>query len=428
MKNNFLFTFLCTAITFGCYAQLNYLGLKEELTPPPGEYVGSLKPKMQLMDDYLYVPTYSGIYRKQLSVATANWELYAFEGQPISDFVKNGDHILAITNKTSDSLMLSSVDNGSTFSDYTPAHFFAIENFNRLYRISQNKQNPNSIIVLHLTYGLSKSTDFGATWTNLNDFTGGYQDRFADFHPSDSLTIYYGGETENFSSYIQHTSDGGLTWNRTDNTDNNCVHFIAADPDNPDLVLSASEGRITRSLDRGLTWEQPYWVDEYFYIYKILFEADGPGGIFAGGTITDTNNAIVVFRSVDEGVSWQVAYEESLEENGGIKDMLQYEDQLIFLTGNEGVYTLDINLLDAYIPTYKSFAVYPNPASNFLEYQGDSEVTTITIADIQGRKIRTETGNKQKQHKIDISGLSQGTYLVTFHVERGQITKKIIIN
>ncbi|KGO94662.1 T9SS type A sorting domain-containing protein [Flavobacterium subsaxonicum] len=428
MKKNFLFTILCTTITFGCYAQLNYLGLKEELTPPPGQYAGGLKPKIQVLDDYLYVPTYSGIYRKQLSGATANWELFAFGGQPVSDFVKNGDHILAITNKTSDSLMLSSVDNGSTFTDFTPEHFFSMENFNRLYRISQNKQNPNSIIVLHLSYGLSKSTDFGETWTNLNDFTGGFQDRYADFHPSDSLTIYYGGETEIFSSYIQHTSDGGLTWNRTDNTDNNCVHFIAADPDNPDLVLSASEGRITRSLDRGLTWEEPYWVDEYFYIYKILFEADGSGVIYAGGTINSTNNAIVVFRSVDEGVSWQIAYEEDLEDNGGIRDMLQYEGQLIFLTGNEGIYTLDINLLNTYIPAYKNFAVYPNPASSFLEYDGDSAVTTIIITDMHGRTVRTETGNNQKQHKIDISGLSQGTYLVTFHFEKGQITKKIVID
>lgn len=38
MKKNYIFLLLCTAITFGAYAQLNYIGLKEELTGPRGSF------------------------------------------------------------------------------------------------------------------------------------------------------------------------------------------------------------------------------------------------------------------------------------------------------------------------------------------------------------------------------------------------------
>ncbi|MXN90915.1 T9SS type A sorting domain-containing protein [Flavobacterium sp. Sd200] len=427
MKKNYIFLLLCTAITFSAYAQLNYIGLKEELTAPRELPYNSLRPEMQLLGDYLYVPTFSGIYKKQLNTTATNWEPYAFAGQPIRDFVKNGDRILAITNKEQDSLMLASNDDGATFNDFTPAHFLEMENFNRMFRIAQNRQNPNSIIVLHFTYGLSKSTDFGESWVNLNDYTGGYQDRFADFHPADSLTINYGGETEFFSSYIQHTADGGQTWSRTDLSDNNCTHFIAAHPTNPDFLLSGSEGRISRSLDRGATWQDPYWIEGYFYIYKILFDINNPSIVYAAGARNGANNTVTIYKSIDEGISWQIAYEETLaQDTGGVADMVQYGNQLILLTYKEGMYALDIDLLKKNKPVYGNFIVYPNPTNGFLEYERPETVKEIVITDMNGRTLRKLAGNK-KQSKIDLSGITQGTYLITFYFKEGQVTKKIII-
>lgn len=428
MKKNYILLFLCTAMTFSSYAQLNYIGLKEELTGSSGQLLNSLRPEIQLLGDHLYVPTFSGIYRKQLNMAATGWEPYAFAGQPIRDFVKNGDHILAITNKEQDSLMLASHDNGATFSDFTPPHFLEMENFNRMYRIAQNRQNPNSIIVLHLTYGLSKSTDFGESWINLNDYNGGFQDRFADFHPTDSLTINYGGETEFFSSYIQHTADGGQTWTLTDLSDNNCTHFIAIHPANPDFLLAGSEGRIARSLDRGATWQEPYWVEGYPYIYKILFDTNNPSVIYAAGAFNGANNTVTIYRSTDEGVSWHIAYEETLaQDSGGVADMVQYDNQLILLTYKEGMYALNINLLNTKTPFYKNFTVYPNPANAFIEYKGPETVKDIVITDMNGRALRKLTPHKN-QSKIEISGIMQGTYLITFYFQEGQLTKKIIIH
>lgn len=425
MKQRILAALVSVLLPLASYSQLNYLGLQQQLTPPTGDGFYTLRPEIQVIDNFLYVPTFSGIYRKQLDVDTSVWEPYAFNGQPIRDFVKSGNRLLALTNKVQDSLLLLSEDNGSTYSDNTSAHF-TTESFNRVYRIAQNRQNPNSIIVLHLAYGLSKSTDFGESWTSLNSYNGGYQERFADFHPTDSLTIHYGGETEFYSGYIQHTSDGGQSWSLAHLSDNNCVHYITAHPENPDLLLCASEGRISRSLDRGATWQEPFWVEGGRYISKILFDNSNTNIIYAAGSLNDVNNTIVVYRSIDLGLTWQIAYEESLADNGGVWDMVQYEDKLIFLTANEGIYALATSLLGMGSTSYQEFKVFPNPASNFIEFTGTKEVYCVTIYNMIGQTVMTITPAKNSQ-RIDITGIASGSYLVTFDLGAQQESRKIII-
>lgn len=425
MKKRILSAFLFLVFPIICFSQLNYLGLKEELTPPPGAGFNTLRPEIQIIDNYLYVPTFSGIYRNQLNAQTSSWEQYAFAGQPIRDFVKFGDRLLAITNKVQDSLLLLSEDNGSTYSDNTSAHF-TTESFNRLYRIAQNRQNPNSVIVLQLAYGLSKSTDFGESWTSLNSYNGGYQERFADFHPTDSLTIHYGGETEFYSGYIQHTSDGGQSWSLAHLSDNNCIHYITAHPENPDLLLSASEGRISRSLDRGATWQEPFWVEGYRYINKILFDNNDTNIVYAAGSLNDVNDTMVVYRSIDQGLSWHIAYEKNLSDNGGVWDMVQYEDKLVFLTANEGIYTLATSLLGTGSTSNQDFRVFPNPASNSLEFTGTEEVYCVIIYNMIGQKVMTIIPEKNSQ-RIDITGIASGSYLMTFDLGVRQESRRIVI-
>ena len=182
-------------------------------------------PETQIIDNYLYVPTINGIYRKNLNnLNTIDWELYAFEGIPIIDFIKNNDTIMAATAVWSDKeLLLLSTDNALTYEDYTPASFPYIENKGRILRIAQNPHNRNTFAFMHLGQGgVSLSTNFGLDWMPQNTSIGGYQDWFIDFNPNDTTNIFHTGELIFFSSYINATYDNGALWSTIESINNHC--------------------------------------------------------------------------------------------------------------------------------------------------------------------------------------------------------------
>ena len=80
-------------ITNSLKAQLQYIGLKSEgdIRVAQNQLVNSgvYWPKTQVIDNFLYIPTSSGIYRKDLNtVNDTTWSLYAFPNIPVKDFVK----------------------------------------------------------------------------------------------------------------------------------------------------------------------------------------------------------------------------------------------------------------------------------------------------------------------------------------------------
>jgi photosystem II stability/assembly factor-like uncharacterized protein len=411
---------------------LHYIGLKQTVTTPPNDAIYSqFRPKCRVIDSYVYVCTNTGIYRKDLTVtADTIWEPFALKDIPVTEFVKNGDKLLAILPKSRDSLLLLSSDNGRSFINYTSPHFFASERYNYPYRIAQNKQNPHSILILHANYGISKSEDFGRTWKNLNSFIGGYQDRFVAFHPADSLMICYSGETEFFSSYVQTSFDGGLTWINSELEDNNCTHSIAFHPVNPDILVSAGEGRMTQSTDRGRTWHPAIFPDRYLYFHSIIFDEKNPDTVYASGSSIKNNDTIYVYRSIDAGDSWQLYYMENMGKDcGGVPDMAKYQDKLILYTRCEGIYELDLNHTTAIPASGKisgGITVYPNPAGDFVYFTNEAGFDFVEIRDVSGRLV-TKSRLSKGNHKMDVSAWSAGIYLANFHSRNNKITKNIII-
>lgn len=408
------------------YGQSNYIGLNDIFK----DYdVRKLNPKIQIIDDYIYIPTNSGIFRKNLAILNDTiWESFAFKDIPIRDFVKSGNKILAITPKSSDSLMLLSLDNGNSYINYTNSHFFEYENFNSLHRISQNKQNPNSIVVLQDHYGVSKSENFGFNWNNLNAWSGGYQEKSVEFHPNDSLSIYYTGETELFSSYTQTSNDGGLTWSISEFIQNNCTHHLAFNPLDQNSILAGQEGHISKSIDKGLTWLTPYALSEYLYIYKIIFDETNPDIIYATGALNGPNNSIIIYKSVDNGNSWTVSFQETLYDCGGVWDMVQYQNKLILLTLKKGVYMLETrNLSTEYFPFNDNFYIYPNPTTSTLYFSSLNEIKRIQITDFTGKLIKYFEPFSFKSNEMDISDIAKGIYFITFFTDKEKVTKKVTI-
>jgi len=61
-------------------------------------------------------------------------------------------------------------------------------------------------------------------------------------------------------------------------------------------------------------------------------------------------------------------------------------------------------------------SVYPNPAENFFQVQGDFD--TLTISNISGQTVGSYTSDGSQMQRVDVSSLQTGVYLVT--VAKGQ--------
>ena len=74
--------------------------------------------------------------------------------------------------------------------------------------------------------------------------------------------------------------------------------------------------------------------------------------------------------------------------------------------------------------TELSAVLYPNPSSNYMKLKSGNEIiASIQIFDVKGIKVKEFTPNG---NDIDISSLTQGTYIVTFKQSNGLTTKQRI--
>ncbi|MGV3696919.1 T9SS type A sorting domain-containing protein [Flavobacterium sp.] len=74
-----------------------------------------------------------------------------------------------------------------------------------------------------------------------------------------------------------------------------------------------------------------------------------------------------------------------------------------------------------------AFSAYPNPTKDFVTVSSyDYSVNTIQITDINGRTVKTMT-NDSNNAQVDLSGLSQGVYMMKISSNDGVSTTKKII-
>ena len=420
-----------------CLGQIQSMGFTQPIVTTPSDQFLHLyyKPKIKLIGDTLYVCSNTGIFKKNLQDNT-EWELYAFENIPVIEFVKNGNKLLAISTGTRDgidSLLLLSNDNGQTYINYTSSHFLEY-GFNYLSRIAQNPDNSNSILVLHVNSGISKSDDFGLSWKKLNDINFYNQNWHLGFHPLDTTTIFYAGEGGYLNGILCKSSDSGETWSiYTHQGGDNCIHSIAFHPTNPDILVYSGEGTMGKSTDKGETWNVMNLRNSLLYLYKVLFDEENPAILYSSGADSHaiSNDTIWIYRSIDMGSSWELAYKEKLNEDcGGVFDMVKYKNKLIFYTLNCGLLELDLDqttgISDVRVDNQPLLTIFPNPVQNIIKFKTDIEINKIEIIDLTGQ-ILQKTNILNDTRQIDISQLNTGMYFAVFHTKNMKITKKIIV-
>jgi hypothetical protein len=77
--------------------------------------------------------------------------------------------------------------------------------------------------------------------------------------------------------------------------------------------------------------------------------------------------------------------------------------------------------------TAPEFAVYPNPATDMLTIANATMlINNITIADLNGRTIKSMKFDDVSKAQVDLTGLSAGIYLMMVASDKGTVTKKIV--
>ena len=326
----------------------------EKVINPPGQWYN---PKLKILDDVLYVCHNKGIFSKKLNEEGSKWELYAFAGLPVIDFVKKGNKVLAVSHATTlqqDKTLLLSNAGEDTYEDLTSPLFFGPEyEMSSLWRIVQHPQNPD-IVLVYAHVGVFISENFGTSWRELKN-TVHRISQYMDiaFHPLDPTTIFYAGETINDLGFIEKSSNSGNTWSYYQTPDINCVHSIAFHPTNPNILVYSGEAAFGKSDDKGNTWK---WInlrsvsvapEEDMYFLKVLFDENNPEILYANGYHAIAHreaDVICLYRSTDMGDSWHLAFEEKMPNKGDgvVYDMVKYKNKIFFYSYGCGIVELEL--------------------------------------------------------------------------------------
>lgn len=74
------------------------------------------------------------------------------------------------------------------------------------------------------------------------------------------------------------------------------------------------------------------------------------------------------------------------------------------------------------------FAVYPNPASNVVKVSNNQgvQINQITITDLNGRTVKSQSFNNVADAEMNIADLSSGVYMMDIASKEGSVLKKIV--
>ncbi|HEU4763648.1 MAG TPA: hypothetical protein VFS28_03285, partial [Gemmatimonadales bacterium] len=226
--------------------------------------------------------------------------------------------------------------------------------------------------------GIWKTVNAGTTWEPIFDDVKEVSSVGAiEVAPSDPNVIYAGtgdmitGGAINEGNGVWKSADAGRTWQHLGLDATKQIPSILVDPKNPDLVLVAAQGNVhQRSADRGVfrstdggkTWTKTLYVDDTTGIQKITWAFDRPDVIFAttvkhyvepgppqlGGPRRPPSDSAPsntrIFKSTDEGVTWQEVKGTGLPRLDGRTSMavaMHTDAQRVFLVGNFGLYRSD---------------------------------------------------------------------------------------
>ncbi|MDE3166847.1 MAG: hypothetical protein KGN36_13660 [Acidobacteriota bacterium] len=180
----------------------------------------------------------------------------------------------------------------------------------RVNAIAIDPRDNNVVYVGGADGGVWKTTDGGATWTPLTDSQPSLAMGALALDPGNPDIVYAGTGEENFAgdSYygagILKSTDGGATWtNIAGPFTRDYFGALAVQPSNGQVVLAAARSGIWRSADGGATWTQ---TSAGVPAISIFFDPADTNSAWATLGHPNGNSRNGVYRSSDAGLTWRL--------------------------------------------------------------------------------------------------------------------------
>jgi len=325
--------------------------------------------------------------------------------------------------------------------------------------------NAGSNLFLGTHRGVYKSTDNGITW-NATSFTNW------------TNALLFSGSYIFAGTYqgIFRSSNYGLTWDSV-NTGLKYLHVTTLLEKSPYILAGTENGGIYRSSNYGLYWDSAYTQPTN----KDVLSLAKLNNILLAGCRSNNWGWKVIYRSVDDGLSWtpiqlaDIVYNPPsvlgfaisgstifaatgkgvyVSKDGGfnwyqandglwtkLASAIIVKDTNLFLgTYDNGVWRcslpqiLDVESLEIYPESYLLYQNYPNPfnPSTTIKFEiPKTAFVTLKIYNILGQEV-AELVNEEKQPGVyevnwNASGFASGVYFYQLRAGSFVETKKMIL-
>ena len=198
----------------------------------------------------------------------------------------------------------------------------------RIVDLAVAEADPIKFYVASSTGGVFKTGDNGITLTAVFENEGTHSVGAIALHQRDTSIVWVGtGERANRQSSswgdgVYKSTDGGATWTNMGLRDSKHIGRIALHPDDTELVYVAAMGHLWgpneerglyRSRDGGTTWQPILQVDEHTGAVDVALDPSDPNIVYAA-TYQRERRAwgfhgggpgSALYRSMDGGDSWE---------------------------------------------------------------------------------------------------------------------------
>lgn len=180
----------------------------------------------------------------------------------------------------------------------------------RVNAIAIDPRDSNKVYIGAAAGGVWKTTDGGLNWTPLTDSQASLATGAIALDPNNPDIVYVGTGEENFAgdSYygagILKSTDGGATWtNIVGPFLRDRIGALAIQPGNSQVLLCTSQAGVWRSTNAGATWTQTLPGTGI----SVVFDPTNGDSVYAslGNIFGNTRNGI--YHSTDGGVTWKAS-------------------------------------------------------------------------------------------------------------------------
>jgi photosystem II stability/assembly factor-like uncharacterized protein len=161
---------------------------------------------------------------------------------------------------------------------------------------------PSTVVAGTQGSGILKTTDGGASWAAINVGLPATNVTALVIDPVTSSTLYAATDAGVFKS-----TNGGQSWAGVNAGLNGAVNALAIDPGTPGILYAGTSSGVFKTTDGATNWTSTGL--EGLPTYVVTVDPTSPSIVYAG--VADIENCLddVVFKSTDNGTSWQRNYQ-----------------------------------------------------------------------------------------------------------------------